>query len=146
MKHKARQQKTAVETIEARKIKVVRARKEEKDTVSWKHEPPSPSLWNNPRPGPLPITRGTALCLPVHFWHRGTPSTSWSGVRSHRWGKRDLLPSIVRHGHLPFLPSVAGRLPGGWSRGVPRAFLNSRGAAAIRQCILTEKMCFFLLL
>lgn len=25
--------------------------------------------------GPLPITRGTALCPPVHFWHRWTPAT-----------------------------------------------------------------------
>lgn len=74
MKHKAWKQKTVAETIEARKIKVVCGRKEEKDTVSLKHEPPPPSLWNNPQPGPLLITRGPAQCLPVHFWHRGTPA------------------------------------------------------------------------
>lgn len=110
MKHKARKQKTAAETIEARKITVVSARKEEKDTVSWKHEPPSPSLWNNPRTGPLLITRGTALCLPVHFWHRGAPSTCWSGMPFHCWAK-----GIWCHLLSGTVPAERGRgrLPGG---------------------------------
>lgn len=82
VKHRAQKQRQRWKQLR-HKNKGVSARKEEKDTVSWKHEPPSPSLWNNLQSGPLPITRGTALCLPVHFWHRGTPNTCSTTVCFH---------------------------------------------------------------
>lgn len=126
MKHKARKQKTAVETIEAHKIKVVSARKEEKDTVSWKHEPPSPSLWNNPRPGPLLITRDTALCLPVHFWHRGTPAHA--GAECLSIAEQKGFGAIYCQARLTAVPAERGRQTpsGGWSCRVLMAFVNLR--------------------
>lgn len=51
---------------------------------------------------PPRFTRGTSLCPLVHFWHRRPPTHAGPEHIMMAW-QRDLVPSIVSHGKLPFV-------------------------------------------